>query len=82
MANFRITVEALNDDVYANEKLANGIEVEGYVLMADIDGKCGILNFRNMSVLDIAQCINGNEDIIHAARVSDALVNGDKRMFL
>lgn len=77
MANFRIKVEALNDNVQVNEKLANGIEVKGYVLMGDIDGERGILNIGKMSIVDIAQCINGNKDIIHAARVSDVLVNGD-----
>ena len=73
MANYRIKVEVLNDNMERSEQLESGIEVEGLVLLANVDNDNVMSCIMNMSRFDIASAIHGEEAIISGALLSKVL---------
>lgn len=75
MANYRIKVERLNDEMEPIDELERGVEVDGFALLANVDEKHGMCAVQNMSILDISKVINGDKTIITAAKLSETLTH-------
>ena len=70
MANYRIKVERLNDDVPLSKELEDGVEVKGFAILADVDDERVLSVVQHMSCKDIACAMHGNDTFMHAAALS------------
>lgn len=70
MANYRIWVERLNDEVEISEELERGIEVDGFAFLADVDDDLVMNVICHMSIKMIAQAMDGDEPFVKAALLS------------
>lgn len=70
MANYRIRVERLNDEVEISEELERGIEVDGFAFLADVDDDRVMNAICHMSIMMIAQAMDGDEPFVRAALLS------------
>ena len=70
MANYRIKVEVLNDNMERSEQLECGIDVNGFVILANVDNETAMNCIKNMSRNDIANAIHGYNPIVEAALLS------------
>lgn len=72
MANYRIKVERLNDEVKLSEELERGVEVDGFAILAEDDDRV-IQCVNHMSIMMMAQVIDGEGPFIRAAELSRIL---------
>ena len=70
MANYRIKIERLNDEVEISEELERGIEVDGFAFLADVDDDRAMNTICHMSIMMIAQAMDGDEPFVRAALLS------------
>jgi hypothetical protein len=73
MANYRIKVEVLNDNMERIEQLESGIDVEGFVILANVDNKKAMNCIMHMTRKDIADAIHDFRPIVDAAMLSTIL---------
>jgi hypothetical protein len=73
MANYRIKVEVLNDNMERLEQLECGMDVEGFVILANVNNESAMSCIMNMSRKDIADAIHGDRPIVEAALLSQML---------
>ena len=73
MANYRIKVEVLNDNMERIEQLECGMDVEGFVILANVDSERSVNCIMHMSRKDIADAIHGDRPIVEAALLSRML---------
>ena len=78
MANYRIRVERLNDEVEISEELERGIEVDGFAFLADVDDDRVMQVINHMSIMMIAQAMDGAEEFITAAALSRMIAKAEK----
>lgn len=72
MANYRIKVERLNDEVELREELERGVEVDGFAILAEDDDR--VMQWvHHMSIMMMAQAMDGEEPFIRAAELSRVL---------
>lgn len=69
MASYRIKVESIDGSEVMDEKYIEGIECNGFVIMADCDKK-GICATHNMSKMGIAQIILSCDSMMDAAKLA------------
>jgi hypothetical protein len=75
MAKYRIRVEALDANEKLDEELINGIECEGYFMVAHKDGG-NDLSIQDMSEVDIAIAIAKSTELLSAAIIAKAMEEG------
>ena len=78
MANYRIRVERLNDEVEISEELERGIEVDGFAFLADVDDDRVMQVINHMSIMMMAQAMDGEEEFITAAALSRMFAKAEK----
>lgn len=69
MANYRIKVERLNDKVELSEELEQGVEVDGFAILAEDDDRV-MQWLHHISIMMMAQAMDGEEPFIRAAELS------------
>lgn len=70
MANYRIKVERLNNEVELAEELERGVEVNGFVLLGNVNKERALSCIMHMSRKDIADAIHAERPIVEAALLS------------
>lgn len=70
MANYRIRVERLNEQVPLLEELERSIDVDESVILGNVDEERVVSAIQNISIEELAQAIGGQDTIVHAAILS------------
>lgn len=75
MAKYRIKVEALDANEKLDEQQNNGIECNGYFMVAAQDDG-NTVNIQNLSEIDMAIAIARDTDLLSAAIIAKAMEEG------
>ena len=76
MYKYRIKVEVIGEGegkVKLDEKLTEGIECNGFVILGDRDHKQGVTVMHDINDIDIAALIAENADILGASLIAKAM---------
>ena len=77
MANYKITVEALNPDVDVAEELRNGIECDGFFMVGhtkkDEKSSSDTVTIYDMTTIDLACTIAKSTELLEAAMIAHGM---------